>query len=306
VSDFTRSFPMEASVRSGGDGRTVDAYAAVFGVPVPISDREGQYREQIDPAAFNKTLADKGTRFGVLYNHGMTLYGTPSDRGSMPIGTPLEVRVDTRGLYTVTRYNNTPLADEALEGIKSGALRSQSFQGRFIRSDRRTPRGGFRANADGSLPLITRQEVDLKEYGPSPFAAYTDAVIVGWRAGLTLTDSDTLLLQLILSNLAEGDAALDPIVDALTKTDDALDQAQMVLAQILGVPNPDPPDAEDMMADDRSVYLSRLNCLATRLATAPARTTTPPGAGADEPLTHSGRLSLSQRSRHILAALHQE
>lgn len=298
--NFTRSFPLEdITIRSGGDGRTVDAYAAVFGQEVPISDADGQYRERLAPTSFNKTIADKITRFSVLYNHGMTIYGTPSDSGSMPIGVPLEVRADARGVFTSTRYNKTPLGEATLEAISSGSLRSQSFQGSFVKSDRPKPRGGYRANAAGELPLVTRQEINLKEYGPTPFPAYDTAAIVGVRAGLTISDTDTMLLALILENLAEGDAALDPFVNALCKTDMALDQAQLVIAQILAAPNPDAADSPE-----RSVFLSRLNLLATRLADAPARTTTPLGAGADEPLTHSGRLSLSKRSREILSASH--
>lgn len=305
MTTFTRSFPLEdISIRSGGDGRTVDAYAAVFGQEVPISDHEGQYLERIDPAAFNKTIKDTGVaRFSVLYNHGMTIYGTPSDAGSMPIGTPLEVRADARGLFTSTRYNKTPLGEATLEAISSGSLRAQSFRGSFVRSDpMRTGRSAkFRADSAGKFPTVTRQEISLKEYGPTPFPAYSDAAIVGVRAATGLADTDSMLLSMILENLAEGDAALDPIVEALCKTDMALGQAQMVIAQILKVPN---PDMADMEPPERSVFLSRLNSLATRLADAPVRTATPLGAGADEPLTHSGRLSLSKRSRAILAASH--
>lgn len=296
---FTRSFPLEdITIRSGGDGRTVDAYAAVFGVEVPISDADGQYRERLDPTSFNKTIADKGTRFTVLYNHGLTIYGTPSDAASMPIGTCLEARSDSRGLFTSTRYNKTPLGEAALEAVASQGLRAQSFQGTFVRSDKVKPRGGFRANAAGELPLVTRQEINLKEYGPTPFPAYAEAAIIGRRAGLTLGDSDVMLLSLILEGLAEGDAALDPIVDALTKTDQALDQAQLVIAQLLGVPNPDPVDG-----DERSAFLTRLTSLSTRLASAPAGSATPSGAGAAESRLHSGRLSISPRSMGILAAL---
>ena len=303
MSDFTRSFPLEdITIRSGGDGRTVDAYAAVFGQEVPISDADGKYRERIDPAAFNKTIADHGTRFTVLYNHGMTIYGTPSDSGSMPVGTCVEARADTRGLFTSTRYNKTPLGEATLEAITSGALRSQSFRGAFIRSDKPTPRGGFRANTTGEYPLVTRMEIGLKEYGVTPFPAYADAEIIGIRAGLNMTDTDSMLMALILENLAEGDAALDPIVEALCKTSASLDQAQLVISQILAVPN---PDMADMAPEPRSVFLSRLNSLATRLADAPARTATPSGAGADGPPNgHPGRLSLSKRSREILAASH--
>lgn len=296
---FTRSFPLEdIQVRSGGDGRTVEAYAAVFGQEVPISDNQGQYMERIDPAAFNKTLRDKGTRFGVLYNHGMTIFGTPSDSGSMPIGTPVEVRADSRGLFTVTRYNKTPLGEAALEAIKDGSLRAQSFAGSFVRSDKPKPRGGYRADASGVLPTVTRQEINLREYGPTPFPAYDSALITGVRAALAADDA--MLLTLILEGLAEGDRALDPIVAALTKTDQSLDAAQAVISKILGVQNPD--DVADD-APERSVFLTRLSSLSTRLATAPAGFATPSGAGTDEPpFGHSGRLSLSQRTREILAA----
>lgn len=291
MNEFTRSFPLEdIKIRSGGDGRTVEAYAAVFGQEAPISDGDGRYKERLDPASFNKTLADKGTRFSVLYNHGMTIYGTPSDSGSMPIGTPLEVRADSRGLLTVTRYNNTPLGEATLEAIKSDSLRAQSFAGAFVRSDKAKPRGGFRADATGVLPLVTRQEINLREYGPTPFPAYSDAAIMGVRS---LTDGDKALLPLILGSLTD-DLALDPIVNALRKNETTLAQARSVLSEILGS-NPDEDDE----------FLARLTSLATRLENAPVGSATPSGAGTDEPpLGHSGRLSLSQRTREILAANH--
>ena len=179
---FVRTYALDdIAIRSGGDGRTVEAYAAVFDSPTDISDRYGQYSEVIAPTAFARTIDQRGTRFGVFYNHGLTLHGTPSERGSMPIGTPEEVRADARGLWTVTRYNATPLADEALEAIKTGAITGQSFAGRFVKSDRPTPRGGFRAADDGSLTTVTRTEIALVEYGPTPMPAYEDAAIVGVR-----------------------------------------------------------------------------------------------------------------------------
>jgi HK97 family phage prohead protease len=288
VNEFTRSFPLEdIKIRAGGDGRTVEAYAAVFGQEVPISDVDGRYSERIDPSAFNKTIADKGTRFSVLYNHGMTIFGTPSDSGSMPIGTPLEVRADSRGLLTVTRYNSTPLGEATLEAIKSDSLRAQSFMGAFVRSDKVKPRGGFRADATGARTLVTRLEINLREYGPTPFPAYPDAAIMGVRS---LTDADRALLPLILGTLTD-DVALEPIVAALSRSDATLAQARTVLSEILGS-NPDEDDE----------FLSRLSSLATRLEAAPAGSATPPGAGTDEPQMHSGRMSMSRRTREILAA----
>ena len=286
MADSTRTFPLEdIRIDPGGDGRTVTAYAAVFNTPTEISDFEGDYIETIHPAAFNKAIADsapQGKRTTwltrVLFNHGMTTYGTPSDRGSMPIGTPLDIRADGRGLLTVTRYNNTPLADEALDAIKFGSITAQSFQGRFVRSDKKGP---FRADHNGELTTVTRQEVTLKEYGPAVFAAYPTASIVGVRATLDPTESS--LLKVILSSLSASDATLDLVVDALNAQDEYLEVAQAALATIMGMPVcgacgedccgcTDPACDGSCCADDtadmeepRATYMSRLQLLATRL-----------------------------------------
>jgi HK97 family phage prohead protease len=188
---FMRSFPLEdIRVKPGGDGRTVEAYAAVFDVEAEIQDFEGHYKEVIDRSAFDKVLAraqqpDGSWRVGVFYNHGMTIHGTPSDRGSMPVGTPELIRADGRGLLTVTKYNKNPLAEEALEAIRTGSITAQSFTGRIIRStpslsraDRR--RGGY-LPVDGRLQTVRRMELGLVEYGPTPMPAYADAAIVGVR-----------------------------------------------------------------------------------------------------------------------------
>jgi HK97 family phage prohead protease len=267
-------------VRSGGDGRTVEAYAAVFDNPVEIHDQDGHYHEQISRTAFNRTLSHRGTSFGVFYNHGKTLYGTPSERASMPLGTPLEVRADSKGLLTVTRYNKTPLADEVLAAIENGDLRGQSFTGRMRSSS--PARGPYRARA-GELTTVTRNEIELVEYGPTPFPAYEAAAIVGTRS-LMLSDSDSALLQLILGGLADADAALDPIVDALTKTDQALDASLAVLSEILGTINPDQDADEfgDTGSDpERATYLTRLSSLATRLTQHRSGTPNPGLASAD-------------------------
>lgn len=185
MNSFTRTVALDdIAIRSGGDGRTVEAYAAVFDVEVPIADQEGRYNERIASGSFTKTIADKGTRFGVFYNHGTTILGTPSDRASVPLGTPLEVRQDGRGLLTVTRYNRTTLADEILESIRNGDIRGQSFSGRFVTSDPKTPpRGGYRPDPKtGALRTVTRHEIALREYGPTPFPAYEAASITGVRS----------------------------------------------------------------------------------------------------------------------------
>jgi len=168
-------------------GRLVEAYAAVYNQPAEIQDHEGHYVEEIDPAAFNKVLADVSRSragFGkvkVMYNHGMTIHGTPSERGSMPIGTPVDIRPEARGLLTLTRYSETPFADEVLESIRNGAITAQSFAGRIVRSTPPLRRGERYRPSAGQLPVVRRTELGLKEYGPTPFEAYSGAEILGVR-----------------------------------------------------------------------------------------------------------------------------
>jgi HK97 family phage prohead protease len=208
---FVRSYPLEdISIRAGGDGRTVDAYAAVFDTPAPIHDADGDYIEVIDRRAFDRILTKiaptggrANWRCGVFYNHGMTLHATPSDRNSVPIGIPLEIKADEHGLFTRTRYHKGELADQILEAIREGSLSAYSFSGRFDRSSPRPPRGGFRPDRGGNLPAVRRTESTLREYGPTPFPAYADAAITGVR-------SEQIIEQLAhITELLRSGAPLD-------------------------------------------------------------------------------------------------
>jgi HK97 family phage prohead protease len=175
----SRAYALEdLHVRSDGSGRVVEAYAAVFNTRTEVMDQDGHYHEELAPTSFATTIATRGTNFGVLFNHGRTVDGEPNPSATLPIGVPLEVRADDRGVFTATRYLDNPLADHVLDAIKSGAIRAQSFSGRFRKSTRTYPQG----RAKAALPLITRHEVEMREYGPAVFAAYEGAAILGTRA----------------------------------------------------------------------------------------------------------------------------
>jgi len=182
----------------GGDGRTVEAYAAVFGQEAEIRDHEGHYLEVIEPTAFSRAIDHAQRARGgfpgsvkVLYNHGMTLNGSPSERFSMPIGVPVDIRAEARGLLTRTRYSETALADEVLENIRSGAITSQSFTGRIMRSDPQLRRGDqYRPGSDGMLRTVRRTELGLREYGPVLWPAYSGAEILGVRMSTPGGDLD--------------------------------------------------------------------------------------------------------------------
>jgi HK97 family phage prohead protease len=222
--EFMRMYPLEDMhiIRSadGGDGRTVEAFAAVFGQEAEISDHEGHYVEVIEPTAFNRAIDHASRARGgfpgavkVLYNHGMTIQGTPSERFSMPIGTPVEIRAEARGLLTRTRYSETPLADEVLESIRSGSITSQSFTGRIMRSDPQLRRGDRYRPRGGSLQTVRRTELGLREYGPVLWPAYSGAEILGVRMstpGSWSPDPDDVLDPEALPP-DEGPAAGDPL-----------------------------------------------------------------------------------------------
>lgn len=172
--------PLE--VARTADGRTLTGYVAVFDTPQPVADIHGQYIEVNARTAFNKTVADRGTRFLVTYNHGLTLAGTPSSEFSIPLGVPTAVRIDSRGVLADIRIDRTPLGDTVLEGARSGAIGGMSYQGRFIKSSPEKPRGGYRPDRAGELPTVTRHEIAMWEFGPTPIPAFDAAAIIGVRA----------------------------------------------------------------------------------------------------------------------------
>lgn len=165
-----------------GDGRTVEAYAAVFDTPAEVNDQYGHYIEKIARTAFNRQLGLGVDNVRVFYNHAMTMQGTPAEGlGSVPIGSPVDIRADSKGLRTVTRYNRSDMADAVLEAIRNGDITGYSFRGRIYKSNpNRVPRP-----RGGSLATVTRTELGLSEYGPTPVPVYTEAGILAVRSTLT-------------------------------------------------------------------------------------------------------------------------
>jgi HK97 family phage prohead protease len=190
--ELLRSYPLEDYhvVRAGeGDssGRVIEAYATVFDEAAEIHDHQGHYEEEIDRVAFNKRIADlERSRAGfaaakVFYNHALTIHGTPSERYSMPVAVCEGVRAEARGPITRARYLDTPLGNEVLEMWRSGAISAQSFTGAIIRSTPELRPGGKYRPRNGQLTRVRRLELGLREFGPTPFPAYSGAELVGVR-----------------------------------------------------------------------------------------------------------------------------
>jgi HK97 family phage prohead protease len=230
--------------RAHGDGRTVEAYAAVFNHPYEVKDKHGHYMEVVERSAFNKTLKDGGlARVMCLYNHGLTVHGTPSDAYSVPIGTPLEITPDAKGLKTVTRYNQGQEVDRILDAINNGAIRSQSFRGRIVRSSPHRVPGRSRT---GDLPTVTRNELGLTDYGPTPVPVNAAADIIAVRSVQDLAAALTNLDAEAREELARAinpTLQLEPeLVDAIMRLDP--EQRADLTQAVRHLPSTTPPEPE--------------------------------------------------------------
>jgi hypothetical protein len=113
----------------------------------------------------------------------------------MPCAVTENIRAESRGVITRSRYLDTALGNEVLEMWRSGAITSQSFTGAIIRSSPELKPGEKYRPRHGQLPRVQRLELGLREYGGTPFPAY-DTELVGVRMSplgtWTAADDDEL------------------------------------------------------------------------------------------------------------------
>jgi phage head maturation protease len=132
----------------------------------------------------------------------------------VPIGSPVDIQAEQRGLRTVTRYNRSELADAVLEAIRNGDIRGYSFRGRIFKSN---PSRIPRVKPGAPLPKVTRLEMGLTEYGPTPNPAYRDAGILAMRTSLSKIEAE--LAELVsMSRTITPSTPRDP--DDITATPD--------------------------------------------------------------------------------------
>lgn len=149
------SLPVEFRETSSGPG-TLSGYAAVFN---RLSQNLGGFVERVDPAAFNKSIADQ---VAVLarYNHDDNhLLGTTE------AGT-LRLEVDGTGLRYDVDIPDTTSGRDVRELAKRGDVRYSSFAFRTVADDWDFTPEGF--------PLRTLLAVQLVDVAPVNNPAYRD------------------------------------------------------------------------------------------------------------------------------------
>lgn len=230
---FRRSFDSDLEIRSDGDGRTVCGIAVPFGQKTPIREWGTTYDEEFAPGAFAKTIAERGSRVKFLDQHDST----------RPLGRATLLKEDSSGLYAEFRVSKTQRGDEFLELFRDGAIDSLSV--------------GFTPVSDDVLSggkHVVRREVKLREVSAVTFPAYEGAVLSGLRS-LDETELERAveaagLLRAGASVNGANLATLKHVLSLVASADAAVDEAQPLLAKLLGVPNPDADEDEGTETED--------------------------------------------------------
>ena len=140
-------------------------YASVFG-------NVDSYRDVLEMGAFKKTLSENGHRVKVLWQHDPYT----------PIGRPVEMREDDRGLYVEAKVSETTAGKDALILLRDGVIDELSIGYSPVKDV---------WDADSKTRRLT--EVKLWEFSPVTWAANDLALIQGVKH---LDDLDPALLAL--------------------------------------------------------------------------------------------------------------
>lgn len=230
-----RSYPAKFEVRSMPDGSKVEitGYASTYEQPYQMYDWLGPYTEVCRQGMAAKTLSE-GADVAFLANHGgLTMARTKS--GS------LKLSEDSTGLLAVAE-GNTARSDvrDLVSAIEDGDVDEMSFAFTIVRQQW-SPDYDQRDILEVNL---NRGDVSAVNFGANPNTSVGTAarafrsvrpaklhrIAMDLRAGKTLS-TQTL-------------DVLSQVLDLIAQADDAVDQAQPLLADLMGVPNPDDDEPE--------------------------------------------------------------
>jgi len=177
------------------EGRMFSGYASTW-------DRD-QGGDIIMPGAFNKSLADRGERVKVLWQHGE------------PIGKPKMMREDEKGLYVEAQISKTRLGDEALELMRDGVIDQMSI-GYSVGP------GGAEFNGDGDRII---KELKLYEFSAVTFPMNEAAVITSVKS-LSVKEVERVLREAGLSR-SQAKAIASGGIKNLREAEDDLNAVEL-------------------------------------------------------------------------------
>ena len=165
----------------------------------------------IEPGAFTKTIAEGVGRVKILSGHNESL---------LPIGVPLELREDAKGLFLKAKISDTTLGKDVKILIQDGVLCELS-----IGYDPVT----FEYDAEGIRHL---KEVKLWEISVVTWAMNEEAVITDYKGGEVAAQVEAMT-QDVVTDIKAGRKISAARLKALKDTSAAMKQASKMLDGII-------------------------------------------------------------------------
>lgn len=173
----TSKFDIKASV----DQNVIEGYAAYFG-------NIDSYGDIIETGAFSKTLKENNNRIKVLWQHDV----------NEPIGKPIMMEQDSKGLYIKAKISMTDTGKKAMELMRDGVIDEMSIGYDIIKDEYK-----------GKNRML--KELRLWEFSPVTFAANEKAKITSAKSFSDL-----------LFDIKNADK--NEIVNAIAKLNELLEQ----------------------------------------------------------------------------------
>ena len=173
---------------------------------------EGHFMERVAPGAFKKSIKENIANVRAILSHGKD----PS-LGQTVLGKidSIEEEADA-AVSNVSLFRSLP--GLLLDGLRAGVY-GASFRGLPIKQHTEHDPGRSEHNPEG-LPEVTRQEIRLRDIGPTPFAAYAETT------AMVRCDTDEVVLRNLLEQtelvrglLQQGAATLDRDATEAVETD---------------------------------------------------------------------------------------
>lgn len=233
----------EAPNGTGGSRLLFTGYASVVEAPYDMRDWLGDYTEIVRSGSFDRTLAAKPDVIFCL-NHGWD--GAPMARTKA--GT-LRLAADTVGLHTEADLDGTRAdVHQVRSAMEAGELDAMSFAFWVTRqtwSPDYDQRDILEVDLDGG-------DTSVVTWPASPATTGTTALRKQAARNLLRTRVPALIGQRAREEQRAGKTlsqgtldVLQNVLDLISAADDAVDEAQPLLADLMGVPNPDADDAGD-------------------------------------------------------------
>ena len=219
-----RAMSTDVDVSTGE--RTVTGLIAPYDTPAEVDDGWGRYSESFARGAFSDAIANP-SRVKFLAQH---------DHAGMPLGRAVGIFDSEKGAVGTFKVSKTRAGDEYLELARDGAMDGLSVGFMPIDPPDLVGRRGEK---------VTRRAVRVNEVSGVVFPAYDDSRLSAVRSLALEQALARAGKTLSTSTMAELRKALALVASA----DDAVDEAQVVLSALMGVPNPDKDDDGDGKPD---------------------------------------------------------